>query len=311
MKSCHCFAKPTRAQHPYHLHALAQAALAPSPTLRGFAPQAMALLSDVAAGLAALHARAIVHRDLKPHNVLITDSCRAKLSDMGLSKQLVPEQSSFESHGAGRHGCGQGVTATQRCSMRVCCAVTCSIAQSSLLTPAGSSFSMGSWCLHPSLVMLAPKPPILQVVARAGRHLSSSSHAAAALFDRHAPWTSSPLAASCTTASRAARTPLAATTSATPTSCGGRPTSARWPTALRPPISWVQCCPRRQWHGPRWVACWRTPFGGAWSSDCNSWWTSATGGRCDGPAGSLGTRAALQAGCASMALLLQLVWLFF
>jgi serine/threonine-protein kinase/endoribonuclease IRE1 len=61
----------------------------------------MTLLADVAAGLAALHARAIVHRDLKPHNVLITDSCRAKLSDMGLSKQLVAEQSSFESHGAG------------------------------------------------------------------------------------------------------------------------------------------------------------------------------------------------------------------
>lgn len=61
----------------------------------------MSLLADVAAGLAALHVRAIVHRDLKPHNVLITDSCRAKLSDMGLSKQLVAEQSSFESHGAG------------------------------------------------------------------------------------------------------------------------------------------------------------------------------------------------------------------
>jgi serine/threonine protein kinase len=41
------------------------------------------------------------HRDLKPHNVLLTDSGRAKLSDMGLSKQLVSEQSSFESHGSG------------------------------------------------------------------------------------------------------------------------------------------------------------------------------------------------------------------
>ena len=45
--------------------------------------------------------RGIVHRDLKPHNVLITETGRAKLSDMGLSKQLVAEQSSFESHGAG------------------------------------------------------------------------------------------------------------------------------------------------------------------------------------------------------------------
>jgi serine/threonine protein kinase len=68
----------------------------------------MALLADVAAGLAALHERAIVHRDLKPHNVLITDSGRAKLSDMGLSKQLVPEQSSFESHGAGERAARAG-----------------------------------------------------------------------------------------------------------------------------------------------------------------------------------------------------------
>lgn len=61
----------------------------------------MAVLGDIAAGLAALHARQIVHRDLKPHNVLLTEGGRAKLSDMGLSKQLVSEQSSFESHGSG------------------------------------------------------------------------------------------------------------------------------------------------------------------------------------------------------------------
>ncbi|GAX74713.1 hypothetical protein CEUSTIGMA_g2161.t1, partial [Chlamydomonas eustigma] len=58
------------------------------------------IMEQVAKGLAALHERGIVHRDLKPHNVLITDTGRAKLSDMGLSKQLVAEQSSFESHGA-------------------------------------------------------------------------------------------------------------------------------------------------------------------------------------------------------------------
>ncbi len=59
------------------------------------------IMADMAQGLAALHARGVVHRDVKPHNVLLTESGRAKLSDMGLSKQLVAEQSSFESHGAG------------------------------------------------------------------------------------------------------------------------------------------------------------------------------------------------------------------
>jgi len=94
--------KPVPSHHAPH----PQAALRSGNNGIGSSPQAMALLSDVAAGLAALHERAIVHRDLKPHNCLITDSCRAKLSDMGLSKQLVAEQSSFESHGAG--GCSGG-----------------------------------------------------------------------------------------------------------------------------------------------------------------------------------------------------------
>lgn len=62
---------------------------------------AMQIMRDITEGLAALHQRGIVHRDLKPHNVLLTTSGRAKLSDMGLSKQLVAEQSSFESHGSG------------------------------------------------------------------------------------------------------------------------------------------------------------------------------------------------------------------
>jgi hypothetical protein len=71
-------------------------------------PWCLSVLADIAAGLAALHERQIVHRDLKPHNVLLTEAGRAKLSDMGLSKQLVSEQSSFESHGSGERGGGAG-----------------------------------------------------------------------------------------------------------------------------------------------------------------------------------------------------------
>jgi serine/threonine-protein kinase/endoribonuclease IRE1 len=64
-------------------------------------PTCLALMRDVSEGLAALHERGVIHRDLKPGNVLLTSAGRAKLSDMGLSRQLAAEQSSFESHGAG------------------------------------------------------------------------------------------------------------------------------------------------------------------------------------------------------------------
>jgi serine/threonine protein kinase len=52
-------------------------------------PRAFALIADVCAGLAALHARGIVHRDLKPENVLVTDPSpggpqRAVLIDLGI-----------------------------------------------------------------------------------------------------------------------------------------------------------------------------------------------------------------------------------
>ena len=53
-----------------------------------------ALMRDISAGLAALHAKGIIHRDVKPHNVLITKAGRAKLSDMGLSRALQPGEAS-------------------------------------------------------------------------------------------------------------------------------------------------------------------------------------------------------------------------
>ncbi len=59
----------------------------------------MSAMQSIAAGVAALHTRGIVHRDLKPHNVLVTKDGKVKLSDMGLSKMLKDEQSSFENTG--------------------------------------------------------------------------------------------------------------------------------------------------------------------------------------------------------------------
>ena len=64
-------------------------------------------ISPHSQGTAALHHRDIVHRDLKPRNVLLTAApalpapsrpfrLQAKISDMGLSRKLVPDQSSFE-----------------------------------------------------------------------------------------------------------------------------------------------------------------------------------------------------------------------
>lgn len=59
------------------------------------------ILGDIASGLASLHSQGIVHRDLKPQNVLITANGRAKLSDMGLSRQMAADESYFDSHGTG------------------------------------------------------------------------------------------------------------------------------------------------------------------------------------------------------------------
>ena len=50
--------------------------------------QALRLTQEIAAGLAAAHAAEIIHRDLKPDNVLVDASGRARVTDLGLAKDL-------------------------------------------------------------------------------------------------------------------------------------------------------------------------------------------------------------------------------
>ncbi|KAF7829067.1 serine/threonine-protein kinase/endoribonuclease IRE1a isoform X1 [Senna tora] len=68
-------------------------------------PLLLKLMRDVVSGLCHLHELGIVHRDLKPQNILIIKerSLCAKLSDMGISKRLLEDMSSF---GYNNTGCG-------------------------------------------------------------------------------------------------------------------------------------------------------------------------------------------------------------
>ncbi|QDZ26101.1 serine/threonine protein kinase [Chloropicon primus] len=67
-------------------------------------PVLLEMISDIGKAIRALHDMGIVHRDLKPQNVLLTSANKAKVSDMGLSKQLQAEQSSFDGTGMGSSG---------------------------------------------------------------------------------------------------------------------------------------------------------------------------------------------------------------
>ncbi|KAK4261985.1 hypothetical protein QN277_027608 [Acacia crassicarpa] len=68
-------------------------------------PLLLKLMRDIVSGLCHLHELGIVHRDLKPQNILIINerSLCAKLSDMGISKRLFEDMSSFGHNGT---GCG-------------------------------------------------------------------------------------------------------------------------------------------------------------------------------------------------------------
>ena len=48
--------------------------------------EALDITKQVAAGLAAAHAKGIVHRDIKPSNIMITESGVAKLTDLGIAR---------------------------------------------------------------------------------------------------------------------------------------------------------------------------------------------------------------------------------
>lgn len=65
-------------------------------------------LRDILAGLSHLHDVGIVHRDLKPHNVLISSGRmpQAKLSDMGISKQLADGVTSLDTQSTGSGSSG-------------------------------------------------------------------------------------------------------------------------------------------------------------------------------------------------------------
>ena len=49
-------------------------------------PYKTSILRDVAYGLAFLHSISIIHRDLNAGNVLLTESLRAKIADLGVVK---------------------------------------------------------------------------------------------------------------------------------------------------------------------------------------------------------------------------------
>lgn len=51
--------------------------------------EARTIFADLLVGLEALHSLNIVHRDLKPENVVLTESGRALIADLGVSKQLT------------------------------------------------------------------------------------------------------------------------------------------------------------------------------------------------------------------------------
>ncbi len=54
--------------------------------------KAVDIVTQIAQGLEAVHALGIIHRDIKPANILLSSQGVARLADLGLAKQLEPDE---------------------------------------------------------------------------------------------------------------------------------------------------------------------------------------------------------------------------
>ena len=66
-----------------------------APENQGNLKAARQIALDVARGMRYLHGRGVVHRDLKPDNVLLTDSGRARIADLGLARVQASQAQSM------------------------------------------------------------------------------------------------------------------------------------------------------------------------------------------------------------------------